>query len=92
MSFLGGAGQTLRFAASTGVGQHSPLLVTLAGAQQGPLAMGMSPAPQQEGPGLMVIRITHWLLLGPPGPWPAGQHWPVVVAWLARQQTPPATT
>jgi hypothetical protein len=79
-------------AASTGVVQHSPLLVTLAGAQHGPFAVGMSPAAQQDGPGLMGIRTTHRLLLAPPGAWPAGQHWPVEVAWLARQQTPPAST
>ncbi|MBV8439233.1 MAG: hypothetical protein JO312_01490 [Hyphomicrobiales bacterium] len=75
---------------STGSAQQTPVVVTFAGAQQAPLAVGMRPEAQQSGPiGIRKIGL-HSLLLGPLGICPAGQQTPVEVTLPARQQAPPA--
>ncbi len=85
--------QALRLLGSTGPGQHSPLVVTLAGGQHLPLAVG-TPDAQHCGPGgiLIGMRTRHWLLFGPVGDCPAGQQTPVDVIWLARQHELPVET
>jgi hypothetical protein len=89
------AGQFERFCGSTGPEQQTPLVVTFAGAQHAPLAVGI-PDAQHCGPGGsligMMMMLTHWLLLGPLGACPAGQQMPVEVTLLARQQAPPTIT
>ena len=84
------AGHAPRLDGSTGAEQQIPVVVTLAGAQQAPLAVGMRPEAQQSGPiGTWKIG-PHSLLFGPLGVCPVGQQTPVEVILLARQQAPPA--
>jgi hypothetical protein len=74
----------------TGCEQQTPVVVTFAAAQHdvGP-AVGIWPAAQHSDGGTWTgINVVHWLLPGPPGDWPAGQHVPVEVIWPARQQPP----
>jgi hypothetical protein len=86
---------SLRFFGSTGPEQHTPLVVTLAGGQHLPLAVGI-PEAQHCGPGGsligMITIFSHWLLFGPLGVSPAGQQTPVEVTLLERQQAPPTGT
>lgn len=86
------AGQCERSAAFTGSGQHSPPLVTFAAAQHLPPPVGMSPGPQQRGPIGIRMGGLHCVLFGPLGTCPLGQHIPVEVIWLAKQQEFPAGT
>jgi hypothetical protein len=72
-----GVGQLARLDGSTAPEQHSPFDVTFAAAQHLPLAVGICPLPHvQLGPGGMWMMIRHWLLFGPAGAWPFGQHIP----------------
>jgi hypothetical protein len=75
---------------STGCEQQTPVVVTLAGAQHAPLAVGMWPAAQQRWPIGMRRIGTHAFLDGNPGACPGGQQTPVEVTLLARQHEPPA--
>jgi hypothetical protein len=86
-----GTGQLVRFVGSTGPEQHTPLVVTFAGGQHLPLAVGICPASQrQSGPtGMRMGGGLHWLLFGPLGVCPLGQHAPLEVTWLTRQHALP---
>jgi hypothetical protein len=87
-----GFGHSDRSAALTSCAQHWPAVVAFAGEQHAPLAVGMRPEAQHKGPiGTWKIG-PHALLLAPLGALPAGQHTPVEVTLLARQQEPPAGT
>jgi hypothetical protein len=88
-----GVGQAARLDGSTGPEQQTPLVVTLAGAQHLPLAVGIKPDPHmQNGPTGIRTRCLHWLLFGPLGTCPLGQHTPVDVTWPARQHALPIGT
>ena len=67
------------------------LVVTFAGEQHAPLAVGIRPEAQQSGPTGMWKIGSHVFWSGP-GASPAGQQAPVEVTLLARQQEPPAGT
>jgi hypothetical protein len=90
------AGHESGLVGSTAVAQHTPVVVTLAGAQHLPLIpTGMRPLAQHCPPPMWIggIIITeHWALFGPLGTCPLGQHVPVEVIWLARQHEPPDGT
>ena len=87
-----GFGHSDRSAALTGPAQHMPVVVTSAGEQHAPLAVGMRPEAQHKGPiGTWKIGLQAFLL-GPLGASPAGQQTPVEVTMLARQHVPPAGT
>jgi hypothetical protein len=83
--------QSLRFFGSTGPEQQTPLVVTFAGAQHLPLAVGI-PDMQHCGPIGTRTIFSHWLLFGPLGASPARQQTPVDVTLLARQQALPIAT
>ncbi len=79
----------------TGPEQQTPLVVTFAGGQHLPFAVGMRPDPQTHcGPlgTIMIMDGLHWLLFGPLGICPLGQHAPVEVSWPARQHALPIDT
>jgi len=85
-------GHSDRSAEVIGLEQHTPAVVTFAGEQHAPLAVGMRPEAQQSGPtGTWKIGL-HAFLLGPLGASPAGQQTPVEVTLPARQHEPPAGT
>lgn len=85
------AGHSDRSAALTGCKQHWPVVVTFAGEQHAPLAVGMRPEAQQSGP-TGTWKIGSHVFWSGPGASPAGQQAPVEVTLLARQQEPPAGT
>ena len=82
-------GHSDRSAEVIGLEQHSPVVVTFAGEQQAPLAVGMRPEAQHSGP-IGTWKIGWHAFWSGPGASPAGQQTPVEVTWLARQQEPPA--
>jgi hypothetical protein len=69
---------------STGWEQQIPVVVTFAGEQQAPLAVGMRPEAQQSGPIGMCRIGAHASLFGPLGASPAAQQTPFEVVLLAR--------
>jgi hypothetical protein len=85
------AGHSDRSAVLTGCKQHWQVVVTFAGEQHAPLAVGMRPEAQQSGP-TGTWKIGSHVFWSGPGAWPAGQQTPVEVTLLARQQEPPAGT
>jgi hypothetical protein len=85
-------GHSDRSAVVIGLEQHTPLVVTFAGEQQAPLAVGIRPEAQHNGPiGTWKIGL-HASLLASLGASPPGQQTPVEVTMPARQQEPPAAT
>ena len=84
-------GHSDRSAVVIGLEQHTPLVVTFAGEQQAPLAVGMRPDAQHSGPTGM-WKIGWHVFLSGPGASPVGQQTPVEVTLLVRQQAPPART
>jgi hypothetical protein len=81
------AGHCRRSFGSTGAGQHSPLVVTFAGTQHWPWAVGTKPAAQHCGCSGSQWKGSHFVP-SELGVSPIGQHCPVEVAWLFRQQAP----
>jgi hypothetical protein len=82
-------GHSDRSAEAIGLEQHTPLVVTFAGEQQAPLAVGIRPDAQHSGP-TGTWKIGSHVFWSGAGASPAGQQTPVEVTLLARQQEPPA--